>query len=234
MTPLNDHDILRIIGMAGEVERLEREAGAASSRQSHDNPPLRLVGEGALRRTHATSVRVSRWRIGLGAGAALAACLGLAWAFLASPPVSTPPVRGIQMAGVDPATIKAGARAITTDGLPCVVLAIYRDSSGTEQCVDVTTHILDHNRGLLGVDARELLAHSGAGEACMARPDRLLIVAVAGPVEKLPGTATEVQRLASCVTDSSAVCEEDLSSYERAARACLPNGLTVVADMLTL
>ncbi|HVZ94792.1 MAG TPA: hypothetical protein VG797_09805 [Phycisphaerales bacterium] len=230
---MDDRQLLKLISMANEIDQLERDSSAPVVRTtqvthaSEGRPAPRLIGHGPAR----PAVHVTRLRIGL--AATLAAAVALAW-FLLPTPTSTPPApQGVKLTDRNPAQLKPGTRTVTTDGTPCVVLAIFRDSTGTQQCVDMSIHEIDAHDGLHQADARKLLA-SAASKACMDRPDRLLIVAVAGPLEKLPGTSEDVSRLATCVTDSSRTCDEDLSSYERAAKACLPNGLTVVADQLSL
>lgn len=231
MAPFKDDDLLSLIRMAGEAERFEREAAGISEEASPARLRLAGVGEFPARR-----VAVNVWRRRIGYAGLLAASLGMAWVlWTGGGAQGGRKPQSMKLAANDAAKLKPGDRFTTAEGVPCVVLAIFKDSNGTQQCVDVTVHQLDSKSGLSGLDAKTLMASASAGnDSCMERPDRLLIVAVAGPLDKLPGSEEEVRQLTACVTDSSRVCEEDLSSYERAAQSCLPSGLTVVADMLSL
>jgi hypothetical protein len=208
---MNDREIERLIGMAGEAEDLERSVDA----------PLRLVGHGAR-----------RW-IGLGAATAAAASLLAAFVVMQNRIVTH---RKGTVASMMPRRNAAGATGsagVAADPDQCVVMAVYKGADGKCSCLNLNRHEWG-GRSLADVNKRELL-DAAFREACTTDVHQVLVVAVEGKAGTLPQSREEAEAIAAKLADAPATGRvSDLSSYAYAAMPRLSPGATVVAEQVAV
>jgi hypothetical protein len=209
---MNDREIERLIGMAGEAEDLERSVDA----------PLRLVGHGPR-----------RW-IGLGAATAAAASLLAAFVIMQNRIVTH---RNRTMAGATQRGRNAAGATGTTgaavDPDQCVVMAVYKGADGKCSCLNLNRHEWG-GRSLADVNKRELL-DAAFREACTTDVHQVLVVAVEGKAGTLPQSREEAEAIAAKLADAPATGRvSDLSSYAYAAMPRLSPGATVVAEQVAV
>lgn len=219
---MKDQDLLNLVKLAGEAERFEAEASGTPILESR--PSLRLVGA-PMPSSRAPAMRSV---MKIGGFMALAACLAVAAYVGFNPAPQTPHIAGPRH--IDHVKF---ARGVTSDGTPCVVITIYADAAGALSCADLLPHELKRGRSIETVHAGQLAVEVGA-VPCIERPAQMIALVVTGPVERLPSTHAEALLLASCLGDPALVCAEDPTSYTRQAVACLPTGLSVVANLVPM
>ncbi len=242
MAQLDDRRIESLIRMAAEIDELEGCARDARAQDQSVLARLNHLGPTATpgaRPTHPHARSAGRWwLVGSGIAAALVACASLAVWLVPRPSATqlatlpTPDGRGHVITPMNPAVAPGPALA---PGPPeqCVVLAIFSDAHGGFRCVQWCPHQWQGGRRLKDVPATELLGVP-FGPPCMPSAERLLVVALAGPRDRLPHTDASAEALAACIVDAPSMCHDEPSTYATAARSCLPRGVTVKVESLAM
>ena len=112
------------------------------------------------------------------------------------------------------------------------IIAFSLDSDSYCACSQTVLHAWTGGRGLSEVTRAELL-ELGFETSCITTPDRIMVVAVSGPVDELPTTDEQVIELARCVdlnpSDDGLIeyLGHDEGKYAAAAMSCLASGLQV-------
>ncbi|MBX3404605.1 MAG: hypothetical protein KF699_14430 [Phycisphaeraceae bacterium] len=235
--PMNDRQIHELLRMAAEIERIEVDAASVVGHIGGRSAP---IARG--RRLFAAR---SAWVWGSGIAAAAAVALGIG-GFLAlsggggsggggggvltdahpnpmdyQVPPPPPPS--------DTAVVAAPALLPKISASPALLLAIYQDMFGGARCVQIVPRPLEPGESLAQI-ARDEMLHAEdieRGAWCAPGPHRLLVVALAGPADRLPTTYERAEALASCIALSRDMCSEDHASYANAAYTCLPPGVSV-------
>ncbi len=224
-------DIQTLLRMAAEAEAIEHPAGLSSPRLHAGND--RSMGSSAVRH-RSRAVRFGTW------AALAAACLaGALWiGVLKSPPPPQP--IAVNPGPPSPRIVVHPVRSGTTPGgEPTVTLAIYRDESGDVRCVQWRPHAW-----MASVSAYPFDASSPLGlptdEGCTGAAARVLMVSLAGPLDRLPTSDASATALAQCITQSHANIWAHASTGDEclhasdAACCCLPTGVSVRVESVAM
>lgn len=117
------------------------------------------------------------------------------------------------------------------------IIAFSLDSDSHCACSQTVLHAWTGGRSISEVTRAELL-ELGLETSCITTPDRIMVVAVSGPVDDLPTTDEQVVELARCVdlnpSDDGLIeyLGHDEGKYAAAAMSCLTSGLQV--EVVTL
>lgn len=235
---MNDRQLHELLRMAAEIERIEADAAS-------------VVGHIGGRSAQATRGRRlfagrAAWAWGGGLAAAAAVALGVggflalsgggggggsgSGGVLADARPNPMDYRVPLPPAVEP--VAAAPRAATTPKIsasPAMLLAIYQDMFGGARCVQIVPRPLEPGESLAAI-ARDEMLHAEdieRGAWCAPGPHRLLVVALAGPADRLPTTHERAEALAACIAQARDACSEDQSAYASAAYTCVPPGVSV-------
>jgi hypothetical protein len=116
------------------------------------------------------------------------------------------------------------------------IIAVALDADSSCRCSQTVLHRWDTHQQIASVSRADLL-RIGFESACVAEPERILVVAVSGPVDQLPDSDEAIAALAHCVAmaeegDDVGVLGQDEADYAAAAMACITRGLVVQAATL--
>jgi hypothetical protein len=225
---MNDKQLNSLIRMAGEVDRLEVDAGLA--------PPNSLTFYDAKSQFAA----VRRLALAVG-GLVAAACLTIV-AVNALKPAAVPkagePVRIAEVPApevsheiIAPFNAPVVTPVRARSGEDSVLMAVFRDADDRCTCVQVRPQDWGEGRRLSEVTRAEILRAAISG-ACHTNPERVLVIAMSGPAGSLPRSTAEAEILAACMTEGPASCDDDTLCFASNAMAFLPPGVTVLAESM--
>jgi hypothetical protein len=123
------------------------------------------------------------------------------------------------------------------EGFASRIISFALDSESGCRCSQTVIHEWD-DRPVGSVTRAELL-RIGYESACISDPDRILVVAISGPVGDLPDSDDALLAVASCVDlpsndDDIGYLGHDEAKYTAAAMSCLARGLKVeTATLMT-
>ncbi len=113
------------------------------------------------------------------------------------------------------------------------IIAVALDADSSCRCSQTVLHRWDSHQQLAAVTRADLL-RIGFESACVAEPERILVVAVSGPVDQLPDSDEAIAALAHCVAmaeegEDVGLLVQDEADYAAAAMSCITRGLVVQA-----
>lgn len=116
------------------------------------------------------------------------------------------------------------------------IIAVALDADSSCRCSQTVLHHWDTHQQIASVTRADLL-RIGFESACVAEPERILVVAVSGPVDQLPDSDEAIAALAHCVSmaeedEDVGVLGQDEADYAAAAMSCITRGLVVQAATL--
>lgn len=116
------------------------------------------------------------------------------------------------------------------------IIAVALDADSSCRCSQTVLHRWETHQQVAAVTRADLL-RIGFESACVAEPERILVVAVSGPVDQLPESEEAIAALAHCVAmaevdEDAGVLGQDEADYAAAAMSCLTRGLVVQAATL--
>ncbi|MEX2218749.1 MAG: hypothetical protein WD749_08305 [Phycisphaerales bacterium] len=223
---MDDRELLQLVRMALEAEDLGAEGAGAP-------PRLRLAGAGA----HPAHIRAFRF-----AGGLIAAAAALALAVVIMAPTPAPPPAPLVSNDshrqppapppeiVTPPSDTATAQAAATGGF---VFVVYRAADGTCDCKELKRPQWSGGKRLAEIGRQELL-DAVLGSRCTSSAERMVVLAVEGPADMLPGATAAAERVASRLASAPPLWNEDISSIASAAMPDLPQGSTVVAKSVAM
>ncbi len=239
---MNDRQLHELLRMAAEIERIEADAASVVGH----------IGGRSAQATRGRRLFAGRaawaWAGGLAAAAAVALGVG---GFLALSgggggsgqggsaltdarpnPIDyrvpqPPDLTAIAAADVAQRTSPVPLPKIAAS--PAMLLAIYQDMFGGARCVQIVPRPLEPGESLAAIGRDEMLHAEDIerGAWCAPGPHRLLVVALAGPADRLPTTHERAEALAACIAQARDACSEDQSAYASAAYTCVPPGVSV-------
>ncbi len=231
---MQDRDILNLISLAREAEQFEQDA----------------LGEVAG--SPRTPAHRSRWVIGAG----LAAVAGLAIAgvllYQPGPGRVTPPTGVIAQGAAPKADPKAsgvnapvistastqGTESVTqntrvADAEPSMLLTIFESPGDGCQCVTWREVHWAGGKSLEHVGRSELI-DAAMRQRCSGGSSSVLVLALQGPRDQLPPDSVSAQALAACFSAEGEACGNDPHCYSASALGCLPPGVNVLAEKISL
>lgn len=119
------------------------------------------------------------------------------------------------------------------------IIAMVLDAENNCHCSQTVLHHWDGSQPVNELTRADLL-RIGFESSCITEPERILVVAVSGPVDNLPESDEDIAALANCVDlgssdeDGIGYLGHDEVKYAAAAMSCIAHGLTVeTATLLT-
>ena len=119
------------------------------------------------------------------------------------------------------------------------IIAMVLDAENNCHCSQTVLHHWDGSQPVNELTRADLL-RIGFESSCITEPERILVVAVSGPVGDLPESDEDIAALANCVDlgstedDGIGYLGHDEVKYAAAAMSCIARGLTVeTATLLT-
>ena len=223
---MNDRQLHELLRMAAEVEAIEAQSSSSLGQVS----PWTVANRPAARRRVAWAVASAAAMFTLAAGVFVslrpAPTPSATTLADASKPAPVEPVLEPAPADMQPAVLAVDSKPAS----PGMLLAIYQDILGAARCVQILPLPIEPGSSLADVARADLLHVDELGEnsrCATGGPQRLLVVALAGPATALPDSDASAQALASCIAASRDQCSELPSSYADAAAACVPPGVSV-------
>jgi hypothetical protein len=116
------------------------------------------------------------------------------------------------------------------------IIAVALDADSSCRCSQTVLHRWESHQQIAAVTRADLL-RIGFESACVAEPERILVLAVSGPMDELPESDEAIAALAHCVAlaevdEDAGVLGQDEADYAAAAMSCLTRGLVVQAATL--
>jgi hypothetical protein len=159
-----------------------------------------------------------------------------------APELEQPAALPLQVASIVPVAETLSVADPCTDPAPSFgsrIIAMVLDAENNCHCSQTVLHEWDSSRSV-GELTRADLLRIGFESSCITEPERILVVAVSGPMGDLPESDEDIAALASCVDLGSAEEDgigylgHDEVKYAAAAMSCIAHGLTVeTATLLT-
>lgn len=251
--------IEQLLRMAHEIETLEAEAAMRPDFSSASSVPSFDDVDGAVeslsftraaerreqmrREAARDAAKGRRWR-GVVAGAAVLLLAAVAFRQVAplgeTPKAWTTPVAvggGASEGGIvdlierrpDLSSDVSCASVVPAFGSRIIAMALDSDSECS--CSQTVFHRWDSPEAIESVTRADLL-RIGFESSCVTEPQRILVVAVSGPIDDLPASDEAIAALAHCVDltaqdDGVGYLGQDEADYAASAMSCIGRGLTV-------
>ena len=223
---MDDKQLQELARMVVEIEALEQSASG------HEAPIARIGPSGLV---HGP---IRRLMVGAATGLAAAACLVIGLLIMRPAP-RIPAVPETRLAdkgpsghGGDQAPAPTIVKTSATE--KCVVMSMFRDTNGRCSCLQVSEPQWEGGRPLADVSRSEL--HRVAlAQPCDTEAQQVIIVAVAGRADTLPGHE-QAEAIAQQISTAAASVgrHTDVTSFARAAMPGLSDGATVVAETVSM
>jgi hypothetical protein len=227
---MNDRRLESLVAMANEVRELDQIANSSSIVDSK----LRVhVPRAPAARSHRRRVLRTSWIAGVCSLAAVLAVFAGVRMMLNIPGSSRTPDDN-DLTRRDDTGANAVADSLPSDASSAaaqigVVMAIVQDALGVVQCVAWEPREL-RCCGASEAAAGDLFAAS-LNSPCVNSADRVVLVALAGPADSLPGNDAQAHAIATCLVGSANDCDRELGA-STSTRPCLPAGVSATVSSL--
>ncbi|MFM9958311.1 MAG: hypothetical protein ACKVZJ_09545 [Phycisphaerales bacterium] len=119
------------------------------------------------------------------------------------------------------------------DQVGCVVVAVFRDSTGGCPCIHIQPHTIADGRSVEELTPDEIAAIRLKG-SCTSTGDSLFLMAMEGPGYLLPHTAAQAEALADCVGDAPRYCDGSPGCVASMAAGCIDPSVKVVTHTVQM
>lgn len=187
---MNERDAQRLLEMAHEAERLERDLSGAMGDAS---PLLEGRGRGVLR---GSSTRWGYWRAAIAACAAFVLVFGASWL-----------QRSMSKGTVTTIASRGGHKAKPAADHATMLIALFagdeQSNAAEPECWCLQRFAPVSGGDVASMAPEELIAAS-MERACVTSPRQVVVIGLSGPREHLPASDDEARSLAKCLLGDGA------------------------------
>ncbi|MCX5688564.1 MAG: hypothetical protein NTV94_02005 [Planctomycetota bacterium] len=131
------------------------------------------------------------------------------------------PLQVASLIAVSEAPVAADPCTVPSPSFGSRIIAMVLDAENNCHCSQTVLHEWDSSRSVTEMTRADLL-RIGFESSCISEPERILVVAVSGPVEDLPESDEDIAALANCVDLGSTTSGTMRSSMPRRPCRALP------------